>query len=709
MLLLYAVYAQFTNQIEMGHFVSHDMDFSIGIWYDKKQEFLSKQNPEMEGEYMYSGKGSFTAEELKYLHLLSNQYKNINSTATEIMNLKAILNLPKGTEHFVSDIHGEVESFNHVLRNASGVIKNHISAIFGASLRESEKKALATLIYYPEKKLEQMAETEEDMNDWYKITLHRLVTICKVVSSKYTRSKVRKALPPEFAYILEELLHEENVSRDKEMYYNEIIHTIIDLGQADRFIIALCHLIQRLSIDTLHIIGDIYDRGPNAAAIMDIVTNYHSVDIQWGNHDIAWMGAAAGCQALICNVLRIQTRYANLDTIEEDYGINLIPLATFAMDCYADDPCTQFAPKGTEGALSDKDFRLIAKMHKAISILQWKMEAQIIKRHPEFHMENRLLLDKIDFEKGTINIDGTEYPMNDMNFPTVDPKDPYALTEEEQEVMDKVKSSFVNSDKLQAHVRVLYSKGAMYNIVNSNLLFHGGIPMNDDGTLKTVTFRGKRYKGKEYLDAVERTAREAYFNTPHSDAKRACMDIMWYLWCGEDSPLFGKKKMTTFERYFIDDKTTHKEVSNPYYTLRNEESTCRYVLEAFGLDPDTSHIVNGHVPVKVSKGESPIKANGKLFVIDGGFAKAYQKVTGIAGYTLIYNSHGMVLVSHEPFVSTEVAIAEEKDILSSTVALQYTQDRIRVRDTDIGKKLQESIDELEKLLYAYQNGIIKEQ
>lgn len=530
-----------------------------------------------------------------------------------------------------------------------------------------------------------------------------------MVSSKYTRSKVRKALPKEFAYILEELLHEDNVSRDKEMYYNEIISTIIDLDQADRFITALCHLIQRLAIDTLHVIGDIYDRGPNAAAIMDILEHYHSVDIQWGNHDIAWMGAAAGCQALICNVLRIQTRYANLDTIEEDYGINLIPLATFAMDCYADDPCTQFAPKGTEGALSDKDFQLIAKMHKAISILQWKMEAQIIKRHPEFHMENRLLLDKIDFEKGTINIEGVEYEMNDMNFPTVDPKDPYALTEEEQEVMDKVKSSFVNSEKLQEHIRVLYSKGAMYNIFNSNLLFHGGIPMNDDGTLKTVTFRGKRYKGKDYLDAVERTAREAYFNKPHSEAKRQCMDIMWYLWCGEDSPLFGKKKMTTFERYFIDDKTTHKEVSNPYYTLRNEESICRYVLESFGLDPDTSHIVNGHVPVKVVKGESPIKANGKLFVIDGGFAKAYQKVTGIAGYTLIYNSHGMVLVSHEPFVSTEVAIAEEKDILSSTVALQYTQDRIRVRDTDIGKKLQESIDELEKLLYAYQNGIIKEQ
>ena len=661
------------------------------------------------GVFMYSGKDGFTAEELKYLQLLSKQYKNINSAATEVMNLKAILNLPKGTEHFVSDIHGEVESFSHVLRNASGVIKNQISAIFGASLRESEKKSLATLIYYPEKKLEQMAETEEDMNDWYKITLHRLVTICKVVSSKYTRSKVRKALPKEFAYILEELLHEDNVSRDKEMYYNEIISTIIDLDQADRFITALCHLIQRLAIDTLHVIGDIYDRGPNAAAIMDILEHYHSVDIQWGNHDIAWMGAAAGCQALICNVLRIQTRYANLDTIEEDYGINLIPLATFAMDCYADDPCTQFAPKGTEGALSDKDFQLIAKMHKAISILQWKMEAQIIKRHPEFHMENRLLLDKIDFEKGTINIEGVEYEMNDMNFPTVDPKDPYALTEEEQEVMDKVKSSFVNSEKLQEHIRVLYSKGAMYNIFNSNLLFHGGIPMNDDGTLKTVTFRGKRYKGKDYLDAVERTAREAYFNKPHSEAKRQCMDIMWYLWCGEDSPLFGKDKMATFERYFLKDKETHIEKKNPYYRYLEDPRVIDGILKEFGLEGEESHIINGHVPVKTIKGEKPVKAGGKLLVIDGGFSKAYQPETGIAGYTLIFHSRGLQLTQHEPFQSAQKAIEEGIDIISTSFILELNSQRMMVRDTDIGKELETQIKDLKKLLIAYRNGFIKEK
>ena len=658
---------------------------------------------------MFSENRKFTSDEMKYLKLLSKQYKNINSAATEVINLKAILNLPKGTEHFVSDIHGESESFSHVLRNASGVIKDHISSIFGVSLRESEKKSLATLIYYPEKKLEQMAKAEDDLNDWYKITLHRLVHICKVISSKYTRSKVRKALPKEFAYIIEELLHEDSVNRDKEMYYSEIINTIIDLEQADRFIIALANLVQRLSIDRLHVIGDIYDRGPNAADIMDILGNYHNVDIQWGNHDIAWMGAAAGCQALICNILRIQTRYANLDTIEEDYGINLIPLATFAMEKYAKDPCTQFAPKGIEDTLSDKDFNMIAKMHKAIAVMQWKMEAQIIKRHPEFEMDNRLLLDKINFEKKTVDIEGVIYDMKDVKFPTIDPLDPYTLTEEEQIVMDKVKSSFINSQKLQEHIRILYSKGSMYTICNSNLLFHGGIPLNEDGTLKTVLFRGQKYKGKAYLDEVERTVREGYFNTPHSETKRECIDIIWYLWCGSDSPLFGKQKMTTFERYFIEDKGSHKEVNNPYYTFRNEESICREILKAFDLNPDTSIIVNGHVPVKVSKGESPMKANGKLFVIDGGFAKAYQKVTGIAGYTLIYNSHGMMLVSHEAFVSTEIAIQEETDILSSRVALQYSKDRIRVKDTDTGKELQESIDELEKLVYVYQNGIIKEQ
>lgn len=659
---------------------------------------------------MFSQERKFTNQEMKYLKLLSTQYKNINSAATHVINLKAILNLPKGTEHFISDIHGEFESFNHVIRNASGVIKNQINIIFGTSLRESEKKSLATLIYYPEKKLEQVcqAETACELQDWYKVTLHRLVHICKVVASKYTRTKVRRALPEEFAYIIEELLHEDSIGRDKELYYGEIISTIIDLEQANRFIIALANVIQRLAIDKLHVIGDIYDRGPNAAAIMDVLTEYHSVDIQWGNHDIAWIGAGAGCEALICNVLRVQTNYCNLDTIDEDYGINLIPLATFAMEKYMDDPCLNFIPKTTEKAISDTDRSMMAKMHKAIAVMQWKLESQIVQRRPEFNMDHRLLLEKIDYVHRKIEIDGKLYDLNDVNFPTIDETDPYTLSPEEMIVMKKIKSSFINSEKLQKHIRTLYSKGSMYTISNSNLLFHGSLPMNEDGTLKTVLFRGQQYRGKEYLDEIEMAVREGYFNTAHSESKRECLDIMWYLWCGEDSPLFGKKKMTTFERYFIDDKEASAEEKNPYYHLRNEEEVCKRILKSFGLDPEKSVIVNGHVPVKVSKGESPMKANGKLFVIDGGFAKAYQKVTGIAGYTLIYNSRGMVLVSHEPFVSTEEAIEYEKDIHSSTVALQYSQERIRVKDTDVGKELQAEIDELEKLVFAYQNGIIKE-
>lgn len=658
---------------------------------------------------MLNIEAEITADDFKYLKLLAKQYPNITSASTEIINLQAILNLPKGTEHFISDIHGEYEAFSHVLRNASGVIKNHITYIFGTSLRDSEKKTLATLIYYPEQKLEEIKKTESDMNDWYKITLHRLVTICKVMSAKYTRSKVRKALPQDFAYIIEELLHEDSTGDDKELYYNQIIESIVRLDQADRFITAISHLIQRLAIDRLHVIGDIYDRGPNAAKIMDILENYHSIDVQWGNHDISWMGAAAGCQALICNVIRIQARYCNLDTVEEAYGINLIPLATFAMEKYADDPCTYFLPKNSDAdTLTDKEVQLTAKMHKAISIMQFKMEAQIIKRHPEFGMEGRLLLDKIDFEKGTINIKGIDYPMLDMNFPTIDPKDPFSLSEEEQDVMDKIKSSFVNSGDLQRHVRFLLSNGSIYNIFNSNLLYHGCIPLNADGSLKEVNFRGKRLKGKDYLDAVERVMREGYYTIPHSETKRECLDLMWYLWCGENSPLFGKDAMTTFERYFIEDKATHVENKSPYYERRDEESVCRAILENFGLNPDKSHIINGHVPVKVKKGESPIKANGKLFVIDGGFAKAYQKETGIAGYTLIYNSHGLVLVSHEPFESREKAIAEEKDIHSSTVALQYSQARIMVSNTDIGAELKKNISELDKLVSAYRSGLIKE-
>lgn len=648
-------------------------------------------------------------KDLSYLKLLSKQYPNIATASTEIINLQAILNLPKGTEHFVSDIHGEYEAFSHVLRNASGVIKDHIERVFGNELRDSEKRALATLIYYPKRKLELIHKSESDMNDWYKINLHRLIAICKIISSKYTRSKVRKALPPDFSYVLEELIHEDNNRANKELYYNAIIESVISLGQADSFIIAISRLIKRLAIDRLHIIGDIYDRGGNAAQTMDLLANYHSVDVQWGNHDICWMGAAAGCKALICNVIRLQAAYGNLDTLEEHYGINLIPLATFAMETYADDPCLEFIPKNYEHTVvTDKERLLTAKMHKAITVLQFKCEADIIKRHPEFGMENRLLLDKINREKGTVTIGGKEYPLKDSFFPTVSESEPFALTEAEEDVIDKIKSSFIHCPKLQDHIKFLFLKGSIYRISNSNLLYHGCIPMNADGSLKKVNFRGEMLSGKEYLDAIERAVREGYYTKAHSEKKRECLDLIWYLWCGENSPLFGKEFMATFEKYFIDDPNLKVEPKNPYYELRDREYICKLILSDFGLDPGSSHIINGHVPVMVKKGESPIKANGTLFVIDGGFAKAYQKQTGIAGYTLIYNSHGMVLVSHEPFESAEKAIVTEQDIHSVTVTRRYSEERILVRNTDDGKRLQTSIEELEQLLSAYVSGLIPE-
>ncbi len=650
-----------------------------------------------------------TAQELAYLRLLAKQYPNIAVASTEIINLQAILHLPKGTEHFVSDVHGEYEAFSHVLRNASGVVKDHIERVFGNGLRDSEKKSLATLIYYPEQKLELIHKTEKDMDDWYKITLHRLIAICKIISSKYTRSKVRKALPPDFSYVLEELIHEDNNRENKELYYNAIIDSVIKLNQADRFIAAIAHVIQRLAIDRLHVIGDIYDRGPKAAKIMDLLCAYHSVDVQWGNHDIGWVGAAAGCRALICNVIRQQAAYGNLDTLEEDYGINLIPLATFAMEAYGDDPCTAFVPKNYENlTVSDQDRLLAAKMHKAITVLQFKTEAQIIRRHPEFAMDDRLLLDKIDFTTGEIVLQGKHYPLTDTAFPTVDPADPYTLTEAEQTVIDKIRSSFVHCAKLREHVRFLFRNGSIYRISNANLLYHGCIPMNEDGSLREVDFRGKRLSGRAYLDAIEQAVREGYYSPAHSQTKRECLDLIWYLWCGENSPLFGKDRMATFEKYFIADASLSVEKKNPYYALRDKEYVCRRILADFGLDPEVAHIVNGHVPVKVSEGESPIKANGKLFVIDGGFAKAYQKQTGIAGYTLIYNSHGMVLVSHEPFESAEQAVYEEKDIHSLTVTRRYSATRILVKDTDDGRRLEAFIGELEQLVAAYVNGLIAE-
>ena len=646
--------------------------------------------------------------ELKYLRSLSKQYPNIAAASTEIINLQAILNLPKGTEHFMTDIHGEYEQFNHVLKNGSGSVRRKIDEEFGNTLSNKDKKSLATLIYYPKEKLEIVMQQEDNIEDWYKITLYRLVQITKRVSSKYTRSKVRKALPKDFAYIIEELITEKAEVQDKEGYYNEIVHTIIRIGRAPEFIVALSNLIQRLVIDHLHIVGDIYDRGPGPHIILDTLRHYHSVDVQWGNHDIVWMGAAAGSLACIANVVRMSARYGNLDTLEEGYGINLIPLATFALDKYADTDCSVFSIKYNTD-YNTKDLSMDMKMHKAIAIIQFKLEGQIIKRHPEFMMDDRLLLDKIDFEKKTVIIEGKEYPMRDTDFPTVDPKHPYELTAEEVEVMERLRQAFVRFDKLQKDVSFLFSKGGLYTVYNSNLLYHGCVPMDEEGNFLKVNIYGKEYQGKALYDILDNYARKGYYATRDSGDKAKGEDILWYIWTGPNSPVFGKDKMATFERYFVEDKATHVEKKNAYYRLYDEESIVDKILMEFGLDASKSHIVNGHVPVERRKGESPIKCNGKLLVIDGGFSKAYQHKTGIAGYTLVVNSYGMRLVSHEPFESTEAAVRNESDIFSDSIIVETNYRRQCIADTDIGLEIKESIYQLEELLEAYREGILVEK
>ena len=646
--------------------------------------------------------------QLKYLKSLSNQYPNIAAASTEIINLQAILNLPKGTEHFLTDIHGEYEQFNHVLKNGSGAVRRQIDEEFGNTLSNKDKKSLATLIYYPQEKLDIVLGQEDNIEDWYKITLHRLVQITKKVASKYTRSKVRKALPKDFAYIIEELITERAEISDKEGYYNEIIHTIIRIGRAPEFIVALSNLIQRLVVDHLHIVGDIYDRGPGPHIIMDTLMKYHYVDIQWGNHDIVWMGAACGHLPCIATVVRIAARYGSLDTLEEGYGINLIPLATFALDTYKDTNCDTFAIKYNTD-YNTKDLSLDMKIHKAISIIQFKLEGQVIKKHPEFEMDDRLLLDKIDYEKKTVMVYGKEYPMNDVDFPTVDPADPYNLTPDEEQVMARIQQAFVKCEKLQRHVRFLFSNGGLYKVHNSNLLYHGCVPMDEKGNFKAVDVDGKRYRGKELYDILDNYARKGYYSKNDPAGMRRAQDYIWYIWAGPNSPVFGKDKMATFERYFIEDQETHKEIKNSYYSLLDNEEVLNRILEEFGLDTHKSHIINGHVPVELKKGESPIKCDGKLLIIDGGFSKAYQSKTGIAGYTLVANSHGMRLVAHEPFESTEAAILHESDIFSDSTVVEVAANRIRVSDTDIGRELRESIKQLELLLQAYRDGSIVEK
>lgn len=650
-------------------------------------------------------------QDLRYLELLSHSFPTVAAASTEIINLEAILNLPKGTEHYLADLHGEYEAFQHVLRNASGAIKRKVNEIFGNTLREAEKKELCTLIYYPAEKLQLIKETEKDLVDWYVITLNQLVRVCQNVSSKYTRSKVRKALPEEFSYIIQELLHESSMDPNKQAYINVIISTIIDTNRADDFIIALCNLIQRLTIDMLHILGDIFDRGPGPHIIMDTLCHYHNFDIQWGNHDILWMGAAAGNDCCIANLLRLAMRYGNLSALEDGYGINLLPLATFAMEIYANDPCSQFGPRidKANNSYSDKTLRLIAQMHKAISVIQFKLEAEIIRRHPEFEMEDRMLLHHIDFDRKVFTLDGKDYVMKDCSFPTIDPADPYKLTEEEQEIVTKLHHSFTRSEKLRKHMKCLFRYGCMYNVCNSNLLFHASMPLNEDGTLKEIEILGKKYKGKDLLNRVGQLIRTAYFADNDNEEKPFAMDYIWYLWCGKNSPAFDKSKMATFERYFLEDKETLKEIKGWYYTLRDREDVCDMIMDEFGVEGEHRHIINGHVPVKAVKGEKPIKANGKLMVIDGGFSKAYQPETGIAGYTLVYHSRGFQLVQHEPFTSTQKAIEEGQDIKSTTQLVELSSQRMMVKDTDKGRELMIQIEDLKKLLVAYRTGLIKEK
>ena len=649
--------------------------------------------------------------DMRLLQLLSQTFPNSESASTEIINLEAILSLPKGTEHFVADIHGEHEAFLHILRNASGNIKRKVRDLFGQSLPDEVMCDLCTLIYYPERRLEMIEEgADEDLSPYYATTLMQLIQVCRSVSSKYTRSKVRKALPPQFAYIIEELLHENPDDDDKEAYVRRIVETIVQTGQARNFIVAICNVIHKLSIDQLHILGDIFDRGPGAHIIMDYLLTRDNFDIQWGNHDALWMGAAAGCDACIAIVLRLSLRFANMATLEEGYGINLLPLATFAMETYADDPCLCFQPLGIpdDGKTDEKQLRLIAQMHKAIAVIQFKLEGQLVRRHPEWNIDRRGTLENISAEAGTYRFDGKDYPMADKLFPTLDTADPYRLTAGEEELMRRLHHSFRISEKLQKHIRCLLRHGSMYAVCNSNLLFHASVPLNADGTLRQVMLDGKAYEGKELMQQIEMRMRVAFSPAPAERAGRRLRDFFWYLWCGPDSPLFDKSRMTTFERYFLSEPATHHEEKGAYYQLREDPAVCSRILDSFGVEGTARHIVNGHVPVHASQGENPVKADGMLMVIDGGFAKAYHHTTGIAGYTLVYHSRGFELIQHEPFTSTQEAIANGTDIKSSKQIVEMMGRRIRVRDTDKGRQLQEQIKELRLLLHAYRHGLIKE-
>ncbi|MGN0594475.1 MAG: fructose-1,6-bisphosphatase [Hominimerdicola sp.] len=641
--------------------------------------------------------------ENKYLQLLAKEYPTISSVASEMVNLSAIRSLPKGTEYFFSDLHGEYESFLHMLKSASGTIKRKIDIAFGKTLTNAVREDLASLIYYPDKVIKKLEKNGEITDEWRRLTIYRLIQVCEVVSAKYTRERVRNCVTSDLSYILDELM---NVTDDinKDFYYDEIINTILDTQIAESFIISLCNLIQCLSIDKLHIIGDIFDRGPRPDIILDHLIQMEDVDVQWGNHDISWMGAAAGNMALMANVIRIGMRYNNFDVLEDGYGLNLRPLAVFANEVYKDDPCENYKPSTLDDNIYDPvDINLASKMHKAITIIQLKLEGQLIEKHSEWEMAEREMLRNTDFAKGTVRINGQDYKLNDTNFPTIDSENPLELTKEEQELMTVLANSFMHSEKLHKHIKFLFSKGSMYKVCNGNLLFHGCIPMDEKGELQEVTINGKKFKGKDLLDRIDVLVDRAYFGKKNTDEGEYACDFMWYLWCGAKSPLYGKDKMAFFERYFLDEKELHKESYNSYYQFSERETTCRLILSMFGINPDKGHIINGHVPVKIKDGESPVKAGGKLFVIDGGISKAYQKTTGIAGYTLIYDSHTLSLAEHKPFV------AGESEHTPQIYVVEKMENRVNISDTDRGEEILDKIGDLRELLDAYRSGTIKEQ
>lgn len=645
--------------------------------------------------------------ELRYLDLLSESFPSAAAASAEIVNLSAILSLPKGTEIFASDIHGEYDAFSHLLKNGSGSVRLKIDDAFGEFLSLDEKRELATLIYYPREKMKQLLPEVEDKAEWFTSTVERLVAVAKQASGKYTRSKMRKAMPEEFAYVIDELMTENNFAVDRKSYHRAIVGAAVGVGRGEALVEAICLFIQRCSLDHLHILGDVYDRGPAPDAIMDALSKFRCLDIQWGNHDIVWMGASLGQRGCIAHVVRNCARYGNLSILEDAYGINILPLASFAMEAYRDDPCVAFGLKG-DPDLTERQHEINVKIQKAMAIIQFKVEGQLIDEYPEFGLEDRKLLDKIDFERGTVVVDGVEYELADKVLPTVDPADPYRLTPEEEDVMCRLEHAFRNCEKLQRHMRLFLEKGSLYKISNGSLLFHASVPLNDDGTLKKANVFGETYEGRALYDVLERYVRAGFFSHDEAERKRG-RDLMWWLWLSPESPLFAKSKMATFEIYFVADKVARKEVKNPFYSRLDDPESMRVVFEDFGMDPETSRIVCGHVPVKAKDGEDPVKCDGHVLTIDGGFSKAYQPTTGIAGYTLISNSYGFVLASHQPLGSVEEAIANNLDIYSSRRVVEQVKKRTLVADTDTGARLKQRVEALTRLVEAYREGILPER